>query len=142
MVMDRVVQIGREHPSRKSRKTALDFQGQTASAQAVRLSLERSFVGVLALVSRGDRVGTPRWPGVSDPAGVEEQGQSTRGVPRKLGAPSVSIDISGSGTGTPISPCPRPRDPGRWEQNRRKGGIAKRRQRSAARGADGSRSAS
>jgi hypothetical protein len=65
-------------------------------------------VGVLALVSRGDRVGTPRWPGVTDPAGVEEQGQGTRGVPRNLGDPSVSTDISGSGTGIPT-----PRAPGR-----------------------------
>ena len=40
MVSDRVVQRGREHPSKKVRKTALDFQGQTASPDAVRSSPE------------------------------------------------------------------------------------------------------
>ena len=40
MVRDRVVQRGREHPSRKSRKAALDFQGQIARSNAVRLSPE------------------------------------------------------------------------------------------------------
>ncbi len=72
--------------------------------------------GVLALVSRGDRVGTPRWPGVTDPAGVGEQGQGTRGVPRNLGAPSFSTESSGSGTGTPTPRSPRPGVAGRREQ--------------------------
>src|SRR5262245_29442558 len=65
MVSDRVVQGGREHPSKKSRKTALDFQGQTASAQAVRLSLE-SFSRESSLLSAAGTTPTRRkglaWP--------------------------------------------------------------------------------
>ena len=49
MVSNRVVQRGREHPSRKSRKTALDFQGQTVSERAVLLSLEIDHVGAFVL---------------------------------------------------------------------------------------------
>ena len=68
----------------------------------------KHIAGVLALVSRGDHVGTPQWPGVPDPAGVVEQGQGTPGVPRNVGAPSVSTDMPGSGTGTPTPRSPRP----------------------------------
>ena len=62
--------------------------------------------GVLALVRRGGRADTPQWPGVLGPAGVEEQGQGTRGVPGNLGDPSVSTDNSGSGARTTKAPMP------------------------------------
>ena len=137
---------GLTNPARQSlassRKRVLRGEGRpslrSVDSQCPGRAIEprKIIAGVLALVSRGDRVDTPQWPGVSGPAGVEEQGQGTRGFPGNLGAPSVSTDISGSGTGTPT---PRAHGPasGRWEQTGRKGGIAKRRQRSAARGRTG-----
>src|SRR5512135_1336495 len=49
------------------------------------------------------------------PAGVEEQGQGTRGAPGNLGDPAVSTDTSGPGTGSP-TPRPPAVRPGRRER--------------------------
>jgi hypothetical protein len=46
--------------------------------------------------------------GVSGPAGVGEQGQSTRGVPRNLGAPSVSIARAGGDRHNQLQVKPQP----------------------------------
>jgi hypothetical protein len=43
----------------------------------------------VVLVSHGGRADTALWPGVPGPAGVEEQGQGTRGVSRELGLSCV-----------------------------------------------------
>ena len=104
-------------------------------------SPEILFAGASVVDTSGGHVDTPQWPGVFGPTGVQEQGVGTRGLLGNLRDPSVSTDISGSGTGIP-TPRPTAVRRGRWEQTGRKGGIAKRRQRSAARGTDGSRSVS
>ena len=61
--------------------------------------------------------------------------------PGNLGDPSVSTDISGSGTGTQLPGTHGLRVEADGGKLRRRGGIAKRRQRSAAKGTGGSRSA-
>ena len=107
----------------------------------MRLSLE-SFPRESSRLSDAGTTPTRRnGPGAFGPAGVGEQGQGTRGVPGNLGDPSVSTHNSGSGTGTSTPRSPRPRVEAAGSKLRRKGGIAKRRQRSAAKGTDGSRSA-
>src|SRR3954453_17835916 len=87
MVSDRVVQRGRQHPPKKVEKLPLNSQGQTASERAVPLSPEIDIIaGADVVHSTEGRVATPQWPGVRDPAGVEEQGTLT-GVPQEPGRP-------------------------------------------------------
>ena len=73
--------------------------------------------------------------------GSKNTAKGHSGWPGNLGDPAASTDISGSGTGTPTPRCPRPRASAAGSKPRRKGGTAKRRQRSAAGWAVGSRSA-
>jgi hypothetical protein len=76
---------------KKSRKTALEFQGETTSPNAVRLSLEIFLAGASVVDTSGGRVDTPQWPGVFGPTGVLEQGVGTRGVLGNLRDPVVSV---------------------------------------------------
>ena len=70
------------------------------------LSSPEIFVAGASVVdTSGGHVGTPQWPGVLGPTGVQEQGAGTRGLLGNLRGPSVSTDISGSGSGIPT---PRP----------------------------------
>jgi hypothetical protein len=96
-----------------------------------------SFAGAFVVDTSGGHVEAPQWPGVLGPTGVQEQGIGTQGLPRNLGDPAVPTDNSGSGTGTSTPRSPRPCASTAGSKIRRKGGIAKRRQRSAARRAAG-----
>ena len=104
-------------------------------------SPEILLVGASVVDTCGGRVDTPQWPGVFGPTGVQEQGAGTRGALGNLRDPSVSTDNARLGNRLNNFPAHGPAS-GRWERTGRKGGIAKRRQRSAARGTDGSRSVS
>jgi len=88
--------------------------------------------GAFVVDTSGGHVEAPQWPGVLGPTGVREQGTGTQGLPRNLGDPAVSTDIFRLGNRNNNSPEPTVARPGRWEQTGRNGGIAKRRQRSAA----------
>jgi hypothetical protein len=82
------------------------------------------------------------WPGVLGPAGVQEQGIGTEGLPRNLGDPAVSTDDSGSGTGPSTPRSPRPRVPAAGSKSDARVVSPWRRQRSRAKWAAGSLSAS
>jgi hypothetical protein len=110
----------------------------------VRLSLESGlFVGadvVRILYGRQHRAAVNGLAS-SIPPGSEEQGMCTPGFPRNVGDPVVSSLKDPAGATGRLSPRPMTRVLGVvWSEDRHKAGTAKRRQRSAAGGAAGSRS--
>ena len=98
-------------------------EAQTASPKAAVLSLEIYHVGAFVLDITGAVPEGSQWPDLFGPAGVEERGQGTRGVPWNLRDPVVSILQSGSGTGsrTPWPPAARP---DRWERTATHGMVS------------------
>ena len=78
--------------------------------------------------------------GLTGPAGVEERGKGTRGVPRNLGGPTVSTEDSRREHRVTNSRPTVLRLGPLGTNGRRYSGIAERRQPSEARGTVGSRS--
>jgi hypothetical protein len=57
--------------------------------------------GATVVDTSGGRAEAPQWPGVFDPAGVQEQGVGTRGSLGNLRDPAVSVEIAGWRPGLP-----------------------------------------
>ena len=65
------------------------------------LSPEILIAGASVVDTSGGHVGTPQWPGVFGPTGVQEQGAGTRGLLGNLGGPAVSVVTAGWSPGLP-----------------------------------------
>src|SRR5262249_13472291 len=72
-------------------KIALTGVEQTASAQAVLSSPESTTRGEPSSLSERAPRRRTSWPGAVGPAGVEEHGVGTVGVPQELGTPCGSL---------------------------------------------------
>jgi hypothetical protein len=142
-VRGRVVERGRLHPRKQAKNCPCNRQGQTASPKAMLWSVERPFVGALALRIPG---AAPRHRNGPVPAVLPastEHGERTIGVPQEPGRscrllgelPAGATGLTTPGLGGALVRRGAKRTSGR-------GGTAKRRQRSAAGWAAGSRSAS